>query len=153
MGPAQLLQHIVPVALHAQGHAVEALGPELFQQGGGHGVGVGLKGDLGVLVDPEPVLQLGEDPAQTVGAEEGRGAAAEIDGVHDIVRRQGPGLLEVDRQGLHEIVHQPFVPAPADGVEVAVLALAPAEGDVDVYSQRFQFVHSIHSDFVKVKSE
>ena len=122
------------VVLHAQRHAVEALGAQLAQQRRVHAVRVGLEGDLGVLVHAEAVQQLCEDAAQIVRAEERGRAAAEIDRVHHVVRGARAGLLEVGRQGLHIVVHQLPVPAAAETVEVAVLALAPAERNVDIDS-------------------
>ena len=145
MGAAQLFEHVVAVVLHAQRHPVEALGAQLAQKLVADAVGVSLKGDLGVFVYTEAVLDLGKDPAQVVRPEEGRRAAAEIDGVHHVVRGPGAGLFKVDGKRLHVVVHQPLVPAAADGVKITVLAFAPAEGDVDVNAQGFQFVvwHSL----------
>ena len=135
VGPAQLLEHLVVVVLHAQAHAVEALGVELLQQGRGGRVGVGLEGHLRVGGHVEAALQLVENAHQGVRPEEGGRAAAEIHRIHGILRGPRAELPDVGGQGVHIQVGQLLLAAAAQGIEIAVLAFAAAEGDVDVDAQ------------------
>ena len=135
MGAAQLFEDFVVIRLNAQAHPVEALGPEPVEQLVGNGVGIAFKGDLGVVVHVEIPADGGQDDGKTVGPKEAGGAAAEVDGVHLIAGGQGTGLLDVGADGIQIAVHQLVILA-GQRVEVAILALTPAEGHMNVQAKR-----------------
>ena len=140
VGAAQLLEHIVVVVLDAHAHPVEALSPHPVQQLVGDGIGVALEGDLRVGGHIEVSADGGHDDGDGVAAEVAGGAAAEVDGIHPVAGGQGAGLLDVGADGVQIAVHQGVILA-GHGVEVAVIALAPAEGHMDIDAQG-RFVHS-----------
>ena len=100
----------------------------------GNGVGVGLEGDLRVGNHIEVAADGGQNDGHTLGTEEGGGAAAEVDGVYLIIGCQGTGLLDVIADG-NQIAVDQLVILAGQGVEVAVLALAAAEGNVNIKTQ------------------
>src|SRR5699024_1435904 len=61
-------------------------------------------------------------------------AAAEVHRVHQMVGGEGGGLRQMGAEGVGIRIHP--VLGPGQGVEVAVDALAPAEGDVEIQAQR-----------------
>ena len=100
VGTAELFQQLVIVVLHAEAHAVEALGMELLQQHRRSAVGIGLKGHLRVGLHIEAALQFIENTHQGIRAEERGGAAAEIHGIHGVLRGSGAELADVGGQGV-----------------------------------------------------
>ena len=135
MGPAQLFQHLVIVGLDAEAHPVEALGPEPVEQLVGDGIGIALEGDLGAIVHIKVPADGGHDDGKAVGTEEAGGAAAKVDGVHLIAGGQLAGLLDVVAHRVQVAVKEGVL-LGGQGIEVAVLALAAAEGNVNVDAQR-----------------
>ena len=135
MGPAQFFEHLVAVGLDTQAHPVEALRPKTVEQPVGDGVGICLKGDLRVPRYIEVPADGGKNDGKGIGAEIAGSAAAEIDAVHLIAGGQGACFLDMGADGIQIAVHQGIVLA-GQGVEVAVLALAPAEGNMDIDPQR-----------------
>ena len=135
VGTAQGGEDLVVVALDTQGSPVEALGLQPPQELVGDGVGIGLKGDLRIGGHVEIFAQMGQNGGQTLSAEIAGGATAEIDGVDDVVGRQGAGLPDVAAEGIG-IVGIELLVLAGDGVKIAVLALALAEGNVNVNTQR-----------------
>ena len=135
VGPAQSLELHILVALDANGDAVEARPAELFQGLGRDGVGIGLQGDLGVLFQLEPPVDLRQNPGETLGAEEAGGAAAEIDRVHGVAHHPLGGLLDMGQDGLEVQIHGLMVQPAAQGIKVAVFALAAAKGNMDIQPQ------------------
>ena len=136
MGTPQGFELGVVVGLDADGDAVEPRPAKLFQGLGIDGIGVCLQGDLGVLGQAEAPVDLGEDADEPLVAEEAGGAAAEVDGVHLIAHHPLGALADVGEHRLEVEVHGLAVHAAAQGVEVTVFALAPAEGHVDIDAQR-----------------
>ena len=63
MRPAERLELLVKVTLHADGDAVEARAPQAHEHRQRHGVGVCLKRDLSVAADVETAVDLGKEPA------------------------------------------------------------------------------------------
>ena len=140
MDTADLPELGVVRRLHAERDPVEARlaeGPQGLPVPGG--VGVGLQGDLGVLRHMVALVDALQDLPQPLLPQEGGRAAAEVDGVHAVLRRLGGGLRQVGDEGLAVGVH-PLV-APRKGIEIAVAALLAAEGDMDVKPQGLGFVH------------
>ena len=133
----QRLELLVEVGLHADGDAVKARAAQTRKLRERDGVGIRLQRNFRVAADLEPAVQLREDAHQTARAEERRRAAAEVDGVHDIPRRAGRRLADVGEDGVEIALHKRLVARAADGVEVAVFALAAAEGDVNIDPKRF----------------
>ena len=136
MRTAEALEHVVLIGLHADGDAVEARANQPLEPLRRDAVGVGLERDLGVRAEVEALLQLVENFFQILRAEEARRTAAEIDGVDRVVRREAARFADVVGQRLQVLVRRAAIAAAAEGVEVAVFALALAEGDVDVNAQR-----------------
>ena len=134
VGTAEFFQNFIVVGLNAQTDPVEALGVKPVEQPVGNGIRVALHGDLGIRHHVEVPADGGEDHGQTVGTEEGGGAAAKVDGVHLVAGRQLTGFLDMVAYRVQIAVHQ-LVVLGGHGVEVAVLALAAAEGDMDVKSE------------------
>ena len=136
VGPVDGPQLLVAGGLGPQGEPVHPRPAEPPEHLYVHAVRVGLHGHLSLPAHVKPLLyrphQFG-DPFFPVKA---GGAAAEIDGVHLIPLGKGCRLLDMGQQGLLIVVH-PVLP-PRQGVEVAVVALAAAEGDVDVNTQLFR---------------
>ena len=134
MGAAQLFENFVIVALDTQAHTVEALGFQPVQQPVRHGVRVGLKGDLRIGGYVKIPANGRQNDGQRVRAKIAWGAAAEIDGVHPVAGAKGPRLFQMGADGIQVAVHQLVILA-GHGIEVAILALAAAEGNVNVDPQ------------------
>ena len=134
MGTAQLFQQFVVIGLDAQADPIEAFGLQPAKQMLGGGVRIGFKGDLGVIGHVKGTAHSGENGSHTFRAEESGGAAAKIDGVYPVVGRQSAGLLDMGANGGEVVLHQ-FIVLGGQGVEVAVNALAAAEGDVNINAQ------------------
>ena len=134
---AELLEHLVVVGLDADGNAVEARAQEFFERLVRHAVGVGLERDLRVRVEAEAALDLVKDLLQILRAEETGRAAAEIDRIDHVLRRKAAGFLDMVGQRLQIVVGHMTVAAAAEGVEIAVFALALAEGDMHIDAQLF----------------
>ena len=129
-----LRQFRVAGGLHAQGQPVESGFPE-SPQGlpVAGGVGVGLQSDLrvlGNLVFFQNELQNFHQPLfpQIAG-----GAAAEVDGVHQMAGGKGGGLRQMGTEGIGVFVHAAFT--AGQGVEVAIGAFVFAEGNMDIEPQ------------------
>ena len=128
------LQQGIVRGLHAQGQAVEpapaeaAEGPPVLGA-----LRVGLYGDLRVPGHAEPLGDPLQNVCQIPLRQQRGGAAAEVHRIHLIV----PGVLgnlgDVGAEGLH--IPLDLILRLGQGVEVAVEALAAAEGDVDVDAQ------------------
>ena len=103
--------------------------------------------EAGVQVDDLLIEVEGQDIREMT-------AAAEVDGVHLVAGSQLAGFLDMVAHRVQIAVHQ-LVVLGGHGVEVAVLALAAAEGDVDVKSKgRFvrTFIENRHGIPPGVKS-
>ena len=135
MGTAQFFEDLIIVALDSQAHPVEALGTKPVEELFTDGVGIGLKGDLSVVVHVKVPANGGQDDRHTLRTEEAGGAAAKVNGVHLVVGGQGAGLLDVSTDRVQIAVHQLVILA-GQGVKVAVLTLAAAEGHMDIQAQR-----------------
>ena len=118
--------------LCADREAVDAAGAQDVEQLGGRGFGVALEGDLGVVIDREALGQACELAVPVCGLEEGWGAAADEDGVEGcwVLGREAREGVEFSEHAIGE--GGLAVLAINDGVEVAVVALVIAEGDVEV---------------------
>ena len=90
--------------LHAEAHAVHAEGDVRVERVAVERSGVHLHGDLGVGVDPEAVVERGEDAREEVGGHEGGRATAEKDRAE---RRgsagDGGGAARGGREGVRSI--------------------------------------------------
>ena len=119
--------------LEAQGQPVKARPAQGVQSVQVHAVRVGLQGDLRPGLEGKGLPQGLERRTQPLRPVPAGGPAAEV----DRVRRQGTGALrhapEVGQKGALVLLH-PALPA-GQGIEVAVAALAAAEGDVEVDPQ------------------
>ena len=135
VGSAQLLEDVVVVALHPHAHPVEALAPQPPEKPVGDGVGIGLKGNLRLTGHIETLADGGENRRHALRPKIGGGAAAKVDGVHQIVRSQSSRLFDVGAHRL-QIAFQQAVVLTGDGVKIAVLAFAPAEGHMNIDPQR-----------------
>ena len=100
-----------------------------------YGVRVGFEGDLRVACHIEGTADSGKDGGHALGAEEGGGAAAEVDGIDPVIGGQGAALLDVGADGGEVILHQ-LVVLGGQGVKVAVHTFAAAEGYMDINAQR-----------------
>ena len=119
--------------LHAQGQAVEARLPQALQGLQIHAVRVGLQGDLRPLLHGKQLLNGRQQLPQPLVPVKAGGAAAEVDGVHGNPLGQGRGLRQMGQQRLLVVIH-PVLPA-GQGVKVTVVALAAAEGYMNVNAQ------------------
>ena len=131
--------------LHPQGQPVHPRPPQKEQHLPVHAVGVGLYRNLHVPRHQEPPAHRRQQLGEPLGAVPAGRAAAEVDRIHLIPLGEGGGLLDVCEQGLLVLVH-PVLPS-RQGVEVAVIALAAAEGNVDVNTKLFG--HKGSPDFYK----
>ena len=103
---AQALEDLVVIALDAQGGPVEALGPEPAQELVRDGVGVSLEGDLGIGGHVKVLAHRRQDGGQALLTEIAGGAAAEVDGVHPMLRSQWARLLDVAAHRLNVVLRQ-----------------------------------------------
>ena len=133
VGAVDGLQLLGAAGLHPQRQAVDPRLPQAAQGTQVHAVRVCLHRDLCVLLHLKKLAQGGEQLLDAPGPVPAGGAPAEIDGVYRDALGQGRSLPDVGQQRLLIGVH-PVLP-PRQGVEVAVVALAPAEGDMDVNAQ------------------
>ena len=76
----------------------------------------------------------GQHRRKSGSAKEAGCTAAEIDGVHHIVRGKGTGLADMGAKGLQVIIHH-FLLRAGDGIKITVIAFAAAERNVDVDPQ------------------
>ena len=136
MGSSNLFQDLIVIALDTQADPVKALAAQTPQKLLGHGVGVGFKGDLRRGRDIEVFTDGCEDGCHTVGTEKAGSAAAKIDGIHQIAGGLAACFPDMLTNGSAVILFQALF-AACDGVKVAILAFAPAKGNVDINAQRF----------------
>ena len=134
VGPTNFLEDFVVVALDAQADPVEALGPEPVEQPVVDGIGVCLEGDLRIGGDIEAAPDGGEKDRQSVGPKEAGRAAAKVDGIHLVIGRQSPRLLDMVADRV-QIAVQKVIVLGRQRIKVAILALTAAEGHVDVNAQ------------------
>lgn len=98
-------------------------------------VGIGLQCDLSIARDLEPAADHGQKFTDAPFSIQAGSAAPKIDGVHQIAPGLRGSLFNVGEQGLLVGVHA-LLPV-RQGIEVAVIALALAEGDMNVEAQLF----------------
>ena len=137
---ADELEEVIVRCLHADREAVDAL---LAQQPHGveaDAVGVTLHGDLRVEAHVAIELQLVKEVDDPVCPVVARGAAAEIDRVHLVLTDGMAGLVDMLQQRLMVFGHARV--AAGERIEIAVAALAGAEGDMDIDSQFWSHVQS-----------
>ena len=130
--------------LDPQGDAVEARPPQRPEGLPVSGaVGVGLQCDLGVGIDVIVLLYGFQQLRQPLLPQIAGGAAAKVHRVHRMLRRLRGHLdqvaLQCRRVGVHAIL------PPGEGVEVAVGAFGPAEGDVQIQPQRMRLLGHDHA--------
>ena len=135
VGAAQLLEKAVVIALDPQGNPVEALRPQTLQKLFRDRIRIGLKGDFPVARHRKPASNGVQNLNQAIGAQKGGRTATEIHRVHLVTWGQSPGLLDVQAHRLQVVLNKSLLPGAAQGVEVAVLTLAAAEGYVDINAQ------------------
>ena len=133
VGPVEGLQLVVVGRLHPQRDPVHARPAQADHALFVHAVRVGFQGDLGVARHLKAFFYGGEELPQALFPVKTGGAAAEIDGVHQIALGLGSRLLQMGQQGLLIGVHAGF--PLRQGVKVAVVAFALTEGNVDVKAQ------------------
>ena len=106
-------------------------------------VGVGLQRDLGVGIHVIVLLYGFQQLHQPLLPQIAGGAAAKVHCVHQMLRRLRGHLdqvaLQCRRVGVHAIL------PPGEGVEVAVGAFGPAEGDVQIQPQRMRLLGHGHA--------
>ena len=133
-------EHFVVGGLHAQGKTVEPRPTQalkgFFVSGG---IGVGLQGDLGVLIHLIELFHAGQQTAEPVGAQIAGGAAAEIDRVHQVAGGLGSDLRQMTLQRAAVGIHVRL--GAGERVEIAVGAFGAAEGNVEVQTQGQIFLH------------
>ena len=103
---------------------------------GAGGVGIALDRDLAGQAHVAVELQRVEDVGDAVGSVEAGRAAAEVDAVHLVGLDRRRRLLQMGEQGVLVLRHQML--AAGERIEVAVAALACAEGDMDIDSKPFR---------------
>ena len=135
VGAAQLLEKAVVIALDPQGNPVEALRPQTLQKLFRDRIRIGLKGDFPVARHRKPASNGVQNLNQAIGAQKGGRTATEVHRVHLVTWGQSPGLLDVQAHRLQVVLNKSLLPGAAQGVEVAVLTLAAAEGYVDINAQ------------------
>ena len=136
MGAVQAVQLTVVGGLDAQGDTVYPRPPEGLKHLLIHTVRVALHGNLRVLGQIEALGHGFEHLPQPLLPVKAGGAAAEVYSVHLPAPGEGRGLLHMGEQRLLVVVHPALL--PRQGVEVAVVALAAAEGDMDIKAQFFR---------------
>ena len=144
VGPAQRAQHTVVRRLHPQGQPVHP-GPAQGAEGPPvpGAVRVGLQGDLRVPGQAVVLFYGFEDLPQPLLPQIGRGAAAQVHAVHGVGGGPLGDLRQLAAEGGDVAVHP--VLGPGQGVEVAVDALALAEGDVDIQAQGLDGLFHVRS--------
>ena len=140
MGAANGIQTFIVIALDAQAHPVEALRPQPPQQGRRHRIGIGFKGNFRRGRHIKAAANGVQNGGQSRRPEQGRRTAAKINGVHLMLRRQGPGFLDVGTNRPQIVVH-PLLIFPSQGIKIAVAALADAVGDMNVNAYSVSFHH------------
>ena len=138
--PAEVLQFAVVGGLHPQGDAVGPGPAQGDQIPAVYAVRVALYGDLRVLGQIEALADQPQQLFQAAAAIKAGRTAAEIDGIHLPAAGQGRSFLHVGHQGLLVVVHALLT--SRQGVKIAVVAFAAAEGDVDIEAQLFR--HGAH---------
>jgi hypothetical protein len=119
--------------LNPKGNAVDAGLGVAVEAGGLDGAGVGFQGDLDVVGKGPGGADAVEDPLDGGGLHQGRGAAAEEDGVEDAALGQGADAVDFEFEGAEPLS---LVDAGGDvAVEVAVGAFRLAEGPVEVEAE------------------
>jgi len=118
--------------LGADADAVDAAGDEGVEELGRGGLGVALDGPLGELGEVEVLVEGVEESAPEVDAEEGGGAASNEDGADGVGGGREGGEFTYESVGEGRL----SVAGIDDGVEVAVVALVEAEGDVEIEGPR-----------------
>ena len=116
--------------LHPQGQAVDAHLSQGAQGAQVYTVRVTLHGDLCVLLKLKKLVDGGQQLLQALGPVEAGGAAAEIDAVYRDALSQGGRLPQMGQQSLLIVIHPALT--SGQGVEIAVVALAAAEWNVDI---------------------
>ena len=124
------------VAFDSIGDAIDALLAQELEGVRAGGVGVALDRDLAVHAHVAVELEGVEDVGDPVGPVEAGRAAAEVEAVHLISLDRGRRFLQMGKQRPLILRHQML--AAGERIEVAVAALARAEGDMDIDSQPFR---------------
>ena len=138
MGTAQLFQHFVVVVLDPQAHPVEALSPEPPEQLVGDGIRVGFKGNFRIAGHVEIFPHGGKNGRQAVAPQIAGGAAAEVHGIDLVAGGQLSRLFDMGADGVDVGVH-PLVVLAGQGIEIAILALAAAKGDMHINAKGYFF--------------
>ena len=133
VNPADSLQQFVIQRLHTERNPVDAQAPPPFRLPPGKGPRVGLKGDLAVLQNVKCVPDLLKQVFQQALRYEGRRAAADINGVQRLKACPLPVIRDFPAELLNIRFHRRRT--VRIGREIAVGALAPAEGNVHVKGQ------------------
>ena len=120
--------------LHPYGQPVHPCPPQAAEHFFIHAVRIGLQGEFHILGQGEPLFQGGYQLQQAFFPIPGWGAAADVDAVHHLLFGTGGGVQDLLEQRALVVVH-PVILA-RQGIEVAVVALAPAERDVHIQAQR-----------------
>ena len=133
VGPVNGLQLLGLGRLHANGQAVHARPAQPLQVLQGDAVGVTFHGDLGGLFHLKQLFDGHQQLLHPLGAVVAGGSAPKVDGVHGDALSQRGSLLHVGEQGLLVLIH--LLLFSRQGIEVAVIALTAAEGDMDIDAQ------------------
>ena len=136
MGSADILQDFVVVTLDAQADPVETFAAQSPQKPQIYRIRIGLKGDFRRGGDLEAFADGVHNLRQTFCSQKTGGAAAKINGVHIVFRRQNTGLPNVGTHRIQIITHTAVV-GIGDGVKITVVAFAAAEGHMDINAKRF----------------
>ena len=116
--------------LHSKRQAVDTCIPQNAQGTQIHTVRVALHSDFCALFNLKKFVDGGQQLLQTFSSIEAGCSSAKIDTVYRDALSQGGCLLQVGQKGLLILIHLVFL--PGQGVEIAVVALAAAERNVDV---------------------
>ena len=129
-------EQTVVQALYADADPVHAGRPVQTQAGDGTVVGVGLQRDLGHGLEVEGAAHGVQEGAHGPGGEIGGRSPAQEDGADRGPSEPGSPYLDLAGEGVDVGRYERLDPLVR--VEVAVGALALAEGDVDVQRQRLR---------------
>jgi hypothetical protein len=129
------LQFFILEALNADGQAIDPGFPETPEVFLVHRAGIGLEGDLDILVERQARANPGQQTVNGLGREQARRAAADENRMHDPPPHARQVLLQVAQQRVDVFLLRNLFPRLVR-IEIAIRALAHAPGDVHVERQR-----------------
>ena len=128
--------------MHAEGNAGESGVGQLSQAGACHRVGIGFQGDLGVLGDADRLVKAAQDLDEFRRCQHRRRSSPEEHRLcparfHPGIRHDARGESSLGQHGGGVVSHlRARAEADRVGVEIAVSAAHPAEGNVHVQGER-----------------